>query len=178
MHSNVPKIPRHFDKRFSLPKRLQETTTLQLLNSHPSDFLIKFDPDNHVYSYDGVPVSISVTSLIEKYFPKFDPDEAISKMKIKEWPRPKYTSPDGKVYTDDEIKQKWDSIGEYSRNRGTWMHYNIDQFLNDLPSNLDSPELKQFLSYHNDYISSPGTVPYRTEWSIYAPDMDVAGEPI
>jgi len=74
--------------QFRIPKR-QEKTNLELLNTHPQDEALQFDELNHVYSYNGIKMPISVTTLIDSCFPKFDPDEIIPKMmQSSNWPRP------------------------------------------------------------------------------------------
>lgn len=47
------------------------------------------------------------------------------------WPRDGYIDTrTNQPFTPEQIKQKWDNIGEYSRNYGTWVHYNIERYLN------------------------------------------------
>ncbi len=77
--------------------------------------------------------------------------------------------------TPEKIKRRWEQIGLYARNSGTWMHYNIERFLNGLPANMTSIELQQFLKFYQDQISAPGIIPYRTEWLIAAPDLSLGG---
>ena len=64
--------------------------------------------------------------------------------------------------TAEEIKSKWDAQGEYARNQGTWMHYNIERIINKLPANTASPEMQHFLSYQQDHIIAQNIIPYRT----------------
>ncbi len=48
------------------------------------------------------------------------------------WPREGYLKMDGQTpMTKEEIKAKWENIGEYARNKGTWMHHNIERGSND-----------------------------------------------
>ena len=115
--------------------------------------------------------------VVEKYFGKFDADLVIDRMMNgPSWPRNEYTWPDGRPYRKDEIKEKWDNIGEFSRNRGTWMHYNIERFFNNLqPATVDLPEMNQFFNFKRDIIDSQGIKAYRTEWRIAAPEIGIAG---
>lgn len=56
------------------------------------------------------------------------------------------------------------------------MHYNIERFFNKLPYEAeDIPEFHQFLRFHEDIIQRHQIVPYRTEWRIAAPDLQVGG---
>lgn len=42
--------------------------------------------------------------------------------------------PNGDVMTPEQIKKKWEGYGNYARNQGTWMHYNIERYFNGLVS--------------------------------------------
>ena len=58
---------------------------------------------------------------------------------------------------------------------GSWMHYNIERYINNLPVDTSEPELTFFSQYHQEYILKPKIVPYRTEWSIAAPELSIGG---
>jgi hypothetical protein len=167
-----PPTPR-FDDKFFLPKR-NGKLPLSIENGHPNDSNLSFDPIEHKYFYKSKPLDISITGLVSKYFPEFKADEVIPKMMAgTNWPRKDYQYKDGTPYTAEEIKFKWDQIGLYSRNRGTWMHYNIESFLNGQPYNPEGPEMQFFLKFYEDYFKS--IKPYRTEWTIAAPDRGIGG---
>ena len=83
--------------------------------------------------------------------------------------------PDGKVYTVEQIKKKWDQAGLYARNRGTWMHSNIESYINKLPANFEFVEMKYFLNYYQDHIVNAEVTPYRTEWSIASEKYKIGG---
>ena len=86
----IPLPPKNFNKAFKLPPKIQ--STYEIINSHPNDQLLKFEPNRHVYSYNGKELKTSVTSFIESYFEKFNPDEVIPRMMNgQNWPRPEYT---------------------------------------------------------------------------------------
>merc|ERR1712196_608647 len=74
-----------------------------------------------------------------------------------------------------EIKDKWASVGEYARNRGSWMHYNIERYLNGLSYSNSIKEMEQFLQFKYDFIDQHHIIPYRTEWRIAAPPLNIAG---
>jgi hypothetical protein len=38
--------------------------------------------------------------------------------------------PNGEPFTANEIEKQWQDVGLDARNRGTWMHYNIERFFN------------------------------------------------
>jgi hypothetical protein len=85
--NDIPIPPRNFNRGFKLPPKI-----ITKFESHPNDILIKFDPNKHVYSYDGKQLKTSVTSFLDNFFTKFNPDEVIPKMMNgQNWPRPEYT---------------------------------------------------------------------------------------
>lgn len=125
---------------------------------------------------DGQPVSSSVTQLVSKFFSSFDQDLIISKMMNgNKWPREGYINKDGTPFTEEQIRNRWDSIGLNGRNRGTWMHANIERYFNGLPSAEDLPEFKQFRAFVDSEIKANGVMPYRTEWSISGKDENICG---
>lgn len=167
--------PIDFNSNFQLPIT-GEIFPLQYQNSHPLDKSLTFDEITHKYTYSNIVIKKSVTQLISNYFDKFIPEvEAVKMVKSKNWPRPQYLLPNNVPFSVDEILQCWSQNGEYARNRGTWMHYNIERFLNGLEPIGDLPEFQLFLKCYNDYIIQQNITPYRTEWRIVAPDIQLAG---
>lgn len=100
-------------------------------NKHERDSHISFDEGTHTYTVNGSYVGyISVTKLIHKFFPEFNPDEVIRKMKNSpKWPDSKYFG-----MSDDEIKNGWNSNGRSASGAGTKMHLSIEQFINGAES--------------------------------------------
>ena len=170
-----PAEPRNFGSKFALP-RDTSPMKLQVNNAHELDKRIDFDAAAHVYYVDGEAMELSVTEMIDGFFEKFDADLVISKMMAgSRWPREGYMKKDGTPYTEEEIKAKWDSIGEYARNRGTWMHYNIELLLNGLQPSNKLEEMAHVLAFKQDFIEGRNLTPYRTEWRIAAPELSLAG---
>lgn len=172
---DVPREPINFLKDFSVEK-FEQKLELEIRNEHPIDSRISFEESKHSYSFDGTAMERSVTGLVESYFEKFDADIAIDKMiRGKRWPRKEYLYEDGKAMDAPAIKRKWDDVGLYARNRGTWMHYNIERALNNLPPSTSIPEMKLFNKFYDKHIKEAGIEPWRTEWRIAAPDIRVGG---
>jgi hypothetical protein len=165
---------------FQLPESPNRQLKLQKINQHPKDSLVQFDSHSHSYRVDGQPIKRSVTQLIDTYFKKFDADAAISSMQNgPNWPRPEYTWK-GQPLTPEQIKKKWDDIGTYSRNRGTWLHYNLESYLNG--NEQEGPydatlitEMKQFHEFEKNELVANNVTPYRTEWAIGSAELDIAG---
>lgn len=81
-----------YDEDFVLPSHYEKP--LQTLHSHPNDARLEFFEAPHVYTFDGVPTTTSVTSLAHSYEEAFDADNAIAAMKSSRsqaWPRLEYT---------------------------------------------------------------------------------------
>jgi hypothetical protein len=126
----------------------------------------------HIYIH----IYISVTEVVGQFFEIFDADMIARKMiNGANWPRDGYIQKDGKPFTEEEIKKKWDDIGEYARNQGTWMHYNIERYLNNLTVSPKSTEIPKFLKFYDEVILAKGIKPFRTEWRIAAPAFSIAG---
>jgi hypothetical protein len=170
-----PATPVSFGEEFTVPA-YSDTLPLENINEHELDKRIRFDEAPHEYFFDGKKVSTSVTAVVESYFEKFDAEEAITKMKRSgRWPRPEYMMKNGVVWTDAQIKAYWDGVGLFARNRGTWMHYNIERYLNNLVPSEDCQEMSMFYKFYDEVIVSEKVMPWRTEWRICDPEHDLAG---
>lgn len=143
---------------------------LKKLNPHERDDHIVFDEEPHIYYVYGDPTNTSVTTLVHKYFPKFNPDLVISRMmRSKNWPNSKYYG-----MTADEIKEQWSQNGLDATTKGTYLHKSIEAFYNNQPvSDNDTPEYTMFLQFYNDHKEL--LEPYRTEWEVYDEDLHIAG---
>ena len=174
--SGPPPEPVNYGKDFFMI-RPEGKMKLEDENVHILDDKLSFDEKSHTYYYNNEKMRLSVTELVGEYFEKFDPDNAIEKMMSgPRWPRPEYQhKADGRPFTPEEIKSQWDSIGEYARNRGTWMHYNIERHLNGLETSEGLPEFKQFLDFERDFVKPQEIKPLRTEWRIADPEYSLAG---
>jgi hypothetical protein len=174
--TSPPPEPINYGKDFYLV-RPESQMKLEVVNEHPLDVNMTFDEDSHSYFVQQKKLKWSVTEVVGSYFDKFEPDKAIEGMMSgPRWPRPEYQhKSDGRPFTRDEIKRQWDSIGEYARNRGTWMHYNIERHLNELEPADGLAEFKQFLDFERDIILPRGIKPFRTEWRICDPEHNLAG---
>lgn len=151
---------------------------LETMNKHVLDSNIRFEEKGHKYYYEGKPMDRSVTALVDSFFGKFDADDAIAKMKKgNNWPRAEYMTKGGKVWTDEQIKTSWDMTGENARNRGTYLHWNIERIVNGYAACASDglPELKQFLDFYDEVVIPQKITPFRSEWRIAAPDLSLAG---
>jgi len=71
-----------------------------------------------------------------------------------------------------EIMDKWDSNRNEAANRGTWMHYQMERYLNWAAAHSESPELAMLIKFTRGLA---GLTAYRTEWAIYGEEERLAG---
>lgn len=141
-------------------KNASDNGLLASRNIDYRDKRIKFDPVEHRYFIDGNPDTISVTQLIDKFFPEFDalywaPIKA-AKLGI----------------STEEILAEWESKRIDSANKGTALHEAIENYYNNKSHNSSTTEFGHFLSFRERY---KGMTPYRSEWRIFDEDLMVAG---
>jgi|TARA_Y100000768_G_scaffold387238_1_gene377872 hypothetical protein len=134
---------------------------LEEKNSNKRDLRVEFNEKNHSYMIDSKNKAISVTQLIQKFFPKFDKEFWANKESIKT----------GKSKSD--ILKGWEDLGEKARNLGTELHEQIEKYYNKLEY-IKSRELEKFFSFHTKHIENKYK-PYRTEWRVFDEDKNIAG---
>jgi len=76
------------------------------------------------------------------------------------------------VLNTDEILQKWDHNRDMAAHQGTWMHYLCEAWLNRAVISEDSAEMRLFIPFAK---SLSGLTAYRTEWTIFGCDENLAG---
>ena len=170
----------NFGKQFIIPKFEQHQNVLAATNVYPLDSRVTCTlvDKKEQYCIDGNVTDMSVSEIVEEFFEKFDPDETIQKMmNSSRWPRDGYTHADETPFTEDEIKKKWNNIGDYAKNRDIWMHHNIARYFNQmdiLPSQFKT-EYSQFLLFNEEVVKGNQMQPHRTSWPIVAPDLGITG---
>lgn len=144
-------------------------------NKHTRDENISFEERNHSYIVNGDPNYISATTIIKEFFPKFDSDLVITKMKkSNNWSKSVYFG-----MQDADIKQQWKDKAENAANLGTILHASIENFYNNIEQVVDpriEKEYQQFLQFNDFMIHNRSELePYRTEWCVYDEDYHVSG---
>ena len=161
--------------------------TLSICYEHPRDHRIEFDEENHIYTLDGdLQFPISVSGVWARFFPKFDMIETVHKY-FGSWS----LNCESKYYDtiassrevgmpDDEIMQAivgmWKENGRTASQKGTYMHRQIELFLNGCESDESLPEMDQFKQFMHDVVVTEDWTPYRTEWSIFDDHRMIAGQ--
>jgi len=77
--------------------------------------------------------------------------------------------------TDDEIKTKWSLNGEDARNRGTEAHLQMELWFNSEPVRHNDGEVQIGLSFVRRCLVPLGAKAFRTEWTIFGEEENVAG---
>ena len=133
---------------------------LDKINSHKNDLRIKFDESRHQYFIDSKKIKLSVTGLIEEFFPKFD-SEYWGLKKAKEQLDSEAKSYDEKklITLKNKIINEWSTKGKVAADKGTLLHEKIEDFYNNKLHNKYPPEFEYFKKFHNKY---KGLKPYRT----------------
>lgn len=78
----------------------------------------------------------------------------------------------GTPFKSEEIKDHWSQYGKEAANRGTWMHYLVELWLNRCPVSLASPEMQLFEAFVRELQELRA---YRTEWQIFGEQEFLAG---
>jgi len=128
-------------------------------------------------------VFVSSTGFIHGFFPHFDADEAIGKMRNgRNWtPQNKYWG-----MSDEEIKAGWEKNRDEAARAGTRMHELIEWFyeypdfvteqhIEYMANAFDMPELLQFLNFHRSEVVPRGWKPFRTELRAFSRKHNLAG---
>ena len=134
---------------------------LEKINFHKNDSRIQFNDSEHIYTIDDSRNAISVTQLIQKFFPVFDKEYWAEKESQKTGVRAK------------DIIEKWNKLGKKARELGTKLHNEIENYYNEIEY-VNSKELQKFLEFHKKYIEGNYS-PYRTEWRIFDQEKLLAG---
>lgn len=80
-----------------------------------------------------------------------------------------------RAMADDEIFKAWEDNGEDARNRGTEAHLQMEYWFNSEPARLDDGEVKVGLKFVRESLVPIGAKGYRTEWTIYGEEENIAG---
>lgn len=136
-----------------------ESISVNKDNHHDRDSRIKFYPEPHIYTIDGIQAP-SVTTVISKFFPEFDTERWAAHSAKKEG------------LTVDEIKHRWSAISEDAAKAGGYLHEQIENYFLKVPYDGTSKEFNFFLDFKGDHSHLE---PFRTEWRIFDEEYNVAG---
>lgn len=161
---------------------------LAIDNAHPRDARIQFDEPSHTYHVDGKRVGISVSGVLKKYVPGMDSAKVINTF-FSRWRRneaEKYhllirffeinmRVLDAAVQKR-QIARVWAAAGKDAADMGTRMHAQIERCLNGVAYDASGPEMQQFEAWRTSFLPELQLEPYRTEWSVFYSEADLAGQ--
>lgn len=144
---------------------------------HERDIHIQFYPQEHIYLYNGIEQFIPVSSVISCFFKPFD------SYYWSEYKANQQNVPQG------QILEEWDAKGAYSREVGTFMHQQIENYYKGLPYQQEFPfkyngkyiHLNEQINLEIEYgqfvefLKNHKFKPFRTEWAIYDEKLKIAG---
>ena len=151
-------------------------TALLKKNPHTRDEHIQFFDEGHIYDVDGNRDFMSCTTFVHQFFEPFDADTVINRMMSNplKWKKSKYYG-----LTPEEIKDGWTHKGNYASHHGTILHGCIEYFYNNCVSEFpySVPDIfhSQFKSFHEKVVVANQYIPYRTEWTVYDKEHELAG---
>lgn len=141
------------------------------------DSCIQFLPIEHIYLYNGQEQFIPVSSIIACFFKPFDSFY---------WSQYKA---DLRHVPQGQVLEEWDVKGACSRDVGTFMHLQIENYYKGLPY-----QQKYLFKYKGKYVHKEELInleceymqfmeflrkhefkPFRTEWTIYDEELKIAG---
>ena len=132
---------------------------------YEQDQFIDFEPERHIYTFNGENRLLPVSSLIAYFFEKFNAQAAAQRQ------FERYGIP------IEETLRKWERIGKMAREVGTFVHEQTENyfrdgtFANTCPFTFEETtemisvekERQHFLRFVSDY----NVRPYRQEWPVY-----------
>lgn len=165
------------------PIVIQEKTESPLLKSDYPNLLIDRDSDiqffafEHIYLYKGKSQFIPVSSVISYFFEPFNSDY---------WSGYKA---DRRHVPQGQVLEEWDCKGAKSREVGTFMHKQIENYYNGLEYELlyhfkysgeyikieENVEIDTEKGQFDEFVQDHPFKPFRTEWTIYDEDLGIAG---
>jgi len=145
--------------------------------SFNQDNLISFEPKEHVYVYNGTTELMPVSTAISHFFEPFDLIRESEKYAQK--------------YGLDQCKvmENWDSRGKESREVGTFLHAQIEAYLNggvmkdstryqyngEFIKEDKVVSISKEIQYFKQFLNENTITPFRTEWHIYDLEHKIAG---
>ena len=142
------------------------------------DKYIEFDEALHQYSVEGHGEMRPVSSIVAKFFREFD---------AQYWSMRKCN---GDTMEAARLREEWDSKGCIASQVGTYLHKQIEDFLNgkrDIDTMCDvcyngcykqvctQVDITREWTFFKAFHSVVGYTPFRTEWRVYDTDARMAG---
>jgi hypothetical protein len=140
---------------------------------YEQDQFIDFEPERHIYTFNGENRLLPVSSLIAYFFEKFNAQAAAQRQ------FERYGIP------IEETLRKWERIGKMAREVGTFVHEQTENYFRDGTFANTCPftfeETTEMISVENErqhflrFVSDYDIRPYRQEWPVYDTELNIAG---
>ena len=124
------------------------------VNRHHRDTSLIFNTENHSYKYNGIDL-LPVTEFVSSFFPEFNKEKKAKELSDKT----------GRSVSS--ILREW----KEATDAGTLLHQNIDLFYHKKSINSSRQDWELFLQF----VEYNKLNPYRTEWSIFDEESELAG---
>ena len=145
-------------------------------NSFEQDKHISFDGTHHIYTVDGIQYK-AVSNVISELFPVFDTAYWSTRKGIERGVNPK------------QVAAEWDAKGQESREVGTFMHQQIENYFLDQPIKFVYPfryngqfvheskdiDIHPEIGFFHHFLKDVPIVPFRTEWRVFDRSLRIAG---
>ena len=162
------------------PLQIPSTQQYNIDNSSQSfeqDSKLSFEPNEHIYLYNGERNLTPVSTIVNHFFEPFDSIGLSERVAYR----------DGKDQC--EVLEEWDSKGLESREIGTFLHSQIEMFFSGKPIvnhtrftysgeyvNIDKVvSIKDEIDYFKNFLKENPITPFRTEWHICDLELGIAG---
>lgn len=145
-------------------------------NAFEQDCHITFDATQHIYTIDGIQYR-SVSSVISDLFPEFDTEK---------WAEIKACE---RGVPTQKVIEEWDSKGRQSREVGTFMHQQIENYFLEKPINYEYHytydgiyvqedtviDIYYEIELFEEFREDVPVIPFRSEWRIFDRSLKLAG---
>lgn len=159
---------------------LPHNNTLNIDNSateYNLDNRLGFEPKEHIYILDGVSQLKAVSDVVAHFFFPFDILKQSERYAIKHG------------ISQIEVLELWDANGAESREVGTFLHEQIENYLKGGSVSLGYPftyngeivkykniiSIEKEFSFFSQFMQESGIEPFRSEWRIFDEQHKIAG---
>ncbi|MBR5747898.1 MAG: hypothetical protein IKY01_03815 [Prevotella sp.] len=140
---------------------------------YAQDQFIDFEPERHIYTYNGETRLLPVSSLIAYFFEEFDAQAAARRQ------FERYGTP------IEETLKKWERTGKMAREVGTFVHEQTESYFRDgtfatacpftFEDQTEMVSIEKERQYFLRFVSDYNIHPYRQEWPVYDTGLNIAG---
>ncbi len=145
-------------------------------NANDYDSHISFDGIHHLYTVDGISYK-AVSTVISELFPFFDSEYWANRKGAERGVEAK------------QVLEEWDAKGQKSREVGTFLHQQIENYFLGQPLKYKYPfrydgvfvqehdyvDIHREIGFFHHFLKHVPIVPFRTEWRVFDRSLRIAG---